>query len=228
MSLNVRVLTVFPEMVDRALSEGMTRIAREKGVLDLRAVDVREFTTDIHRTTDDTPYGGGAGMVMMVEPIVKAWRSLTAEERGRAYIMSAKGRLFDQKLAREWSEADAVTLVCGRYEGVDERFAEHFIDEETSLGDFVLAGGEAAAASIVEGVARLLPGVVGNPDSIEGESFRHGELEEPQYTRPAVFGNWAVPDVLLSGDHARIDEWRRQQRKRRTRERRPDLSDGDS
>ena len=186
---------------------------------------LRQHGVGPHLQVDDAPFGGGAGMVLMVGPLSEAIGPLESTHR---VLLTPGGRPLDQSTLDRWAGLDHLTLVCGRYEGVDERFAEHFVDEETSLGDFVLAGGEAAAAAIVEGVARLLPGVVGNPDSIEGESFRHGELEEPQYTRPAVFGNWAVPDVLLSGDHARIDEWRRQQRLRRTRDRRPDLSDGDS
>jgi tRNA (guanine37-N1)-methyltransferase len=161
-------------------------------------------------------------MVMMIEPLAAALDPLEATHR---VLLSAAGEPVTQATLDRWSALDSLTLVCGRYEGVDDRVARHLVEEEASLGDFVLAGGEAAALAIVEGVSRLVPGVVGNPDSVRSESFRSGRLEEPQYTRPAEFRGWRVPDVLLSGDHARIEEWRREMRLRRTRERRPDLLD---
>ncbi len=223
--MKISVITLFPEYFEGLLGVSIVGRAIDSGALEVDLVWLREHGVGPHRQVDDAPFGGGAGMVLMVGPLSDAITPLEGSHRA---LLTPGGRPLDQSTLDRWSALDHLTLVCGRYEGVDERFAQHFIDEETSLGDFVLAGGEAAAAAVIEGVARLLPGVVGNPESIEGESFRDGELEEPQYTRPAVFRNWAVPDVLLSGDHARIDEWRRQQRQRRTRERRPDLSDGDS
>jgi tRNA (guanine37-N1)-methyltransferase len=211
-SLVVHVLTVFPELVERALSLGMARIAREKGGLDLRPVDIRDFTTDDHRTTDDAPFGGGAGMVMMVEPIVTAWRSLPVESRGRAIVLSAKGRRFDQGMARAWSREPALVFVAGRYKGVDERVVELLQAEEISLGDFVLPGGELAAAVMIEAVARLLPGVLGDAESGAEDSFADGLLGYPSYTRPEDFEGHRVPPVLLSGHHGRIAAWRREQR----------------
>jgi len=160
-------------------------------------------------------------MVMMVEPLANALEPLSTTHR---ILLTPAGKPLEQSMLDRWAGMDAITLICGRYEGVDERVAQHLVDEEVSLGDFVLLGGEAAALAIIEGIARLLPGVVGNPESIETESFRDGGLlEEPQYTRPAEFRGWAVPEVLLSGDHGKVAEWRRAQRRQRTRERRPDL-----
>lgn len=223
MRLSVRVLTVFPGLVEAALSEGMVRIARERGALDLRAVDLREFTDDVHRTTDDAPYGGGAGMVMKVDPVVRAWRSLAPQERGRAYVMSPRGRRFDQETARAWAESGAITLICGRYLGLDHRAVEILQAEEISLGDFVLAGGELAAAVMVEAAARLLPGVLGDEDSRAEDSFEDALLGVPVYTRPEVYEGRRVPEVLLSGHHAKIDAWRRERRLEATWRARPDL-----
>jgi tRNA (guanine37-N1)-methyltransferase len=223
MSLRVRVLTVFPGLVQAALAEGMVRIARERKVLDLETVDLRDFTEDLHRTTDDTPYGGGGGMVMKVEPVVKAWRSLDPATRGRAFVMSAKGRPFTQERAREWSRVEAVTLICGRYKGVDERVVEILEAEEISLGDFVIAGGELAAAVMIEAAARLLPGVLGDVRSGAEDSHEDRLLGYPDYTRPEEFEGHRVPEVLLSGHHARITAWRREQRLETTWRRRPDL-----
>ena len=223
MSLVVNVLTVFPDLIERALSLGMVRIARERGALDLRPVDIRAFTTDDHRTTDDTPFGGGAGMVMMVEPIVQAWRSLP--DRGHAIVLSAKGRRFDQELAAAWSRESAITFVSGRYKGVDERVVEILGAEEVSLGDFVLPGGELAAAVMIEAVARLLPGVLGDAESGAEDSFEDGLLGYPSYTRPETFEGHRVPPVLLSGHHARIAAWRRERRLEATFVRRPELLD---
>lgn len=197
--------------------------ALEEGSLDVEVVDLRQYAEGPHRQVDDAPFGGGPGMVMMVEPLARALEALEGSHR---ILFSPAGRLLRQGMLDRWAELSHLTLVCGRYEGVDERVAEHFVEEEVSLGDFVLAGGEVAALAVIEGVTRLLPGVLGNPDSLEGESFRDGLLEEPVYTRPADFRGWRVPEVLLSGDHGAIARWRREQRLRRTRERRPDLLDG--
>lgn len=223
MSLSVRVLTVFPGLVEAACSEGMVRIAREKGLLDLSTIDVRSFTTDVHRTTDDSPYGGGAGMVMLAKPVLDAWRSIPEPSRGKTVVMSAKGRLFDQETARAWSRAGALTLVCGRYKGVDERVVEITGAEEVSLGDFVLAGGELAAAVMIEAAVRLIPGVLGDAQSGEEDSHEDGLLGYPDYTRPEDLERHRVPEVLLSGHHGRIAEWRRHRRLQATRNRRPEL-----
>jgi tRNA (guanine37-N1)-methyltransferase len=219
----VTVLTVFPGLIDRALNEGMTRIAREQEALDLRTVNIRDFTTDVHRATDDSPYGGGAGMVMMVEPVARAWRSLDPAERGKAYVLSAKGRPFTQETAHAWSGAGSLTLVCGRYKGIDERVLEVLEAEEISLGDYVLSGGELAAAVMIDAVARLLPGVLGDAQSGREDSYEAGLLGYPDYTRPEDFEGRRVPEVLLSGHHARIDGWRRERRLETTWRRRADL-----
>jgi tRNA (guanine37-N1)-methyltransferase len=200
-------------LVGRAIAEG---------AVDLEVIDLRDHGLGRHRQLDDAPYGGGPGMVMMIEPLAAALAPLGDTHK---VLLTPAGVPLRQGLLDRWAGLDALTLVCGRYEGVDERVAEHLIDEEVSLGDFVLAGGETAALAIIEGVTRLLPGVMGNPDSAGSESFRGGLLEEPHYTRPAVFEGWEVPEILLSGDHGRIEEWRREMRLQRTRERRPDLLD---
>ena len=223
MSLAVRVLTVFPDLVESALSEGIARIARAKGALDLTVVNVRDFATDAHRTTDDTPYGGGAGMVMMAEPVVKAWRSLSPDAEEKAYVMSARGKRFTHETAGSWSKSASLTIVCGRYKGVDERVLDILGAEEVSLGDFVLPGGELAAAVMIEATARLLPGVLGDEGSGAEDSHQDTILGSPDYTRPEEFEGRRVPEVLLSGHHANIAEWRRKQRLELTWKRRPDL-----
>jgi len=221
--LSVRVLSVFPGLVESALSEGMVRIARERGLLDFEAVDLRDFTDDIHRSTDDTPYGGGGGMVMKAEPVLRAWRSLPEDRRGRAVIMSPRGRRFDRDMAWDWSRAGALTLICGRYQGLDERALELLDAEEVSLGDFVLAGGELAAAVMVEAAARLLPGVLGDESSRTRDSFEDDLLGFPVYTRPEEFEGLRVPEELVSGHHARIETWQRHRRLEATLHRRPEL-----
>ncbi len=217
------VVTIFPEYFTSPLSIGIVGRAIDRGLVHVELVNLRDYGKGPHRQVDDAPFGGGAGMVMMVEPLAAALEPLASSHR---ILFTPAGRPLRQEMLDRWAELDHLTLVCGRYEGVDERVAEHLIDEEVSLGDFVLAGGEVAALVVIEGVARLVPGVVGNPESILHESFRRGEIEEPHYTRPADFRGWRVPDVLLSGDHARIAAWRAEQRRRRTRERRPDLARG--
>lgn len=223
--MRISIVTIFPEYFASAVEVGIVGRAVTLGRLAVDPVDLRRWGKGVHRQVDDAPFGGGPGMVMMPEPLAAALDSLSGAHR---VLLTPGGAPLVQAHLDRWATLDHLALVCGRYEGVDERFAEHFIDEEISLGDFVLAGGEAAALVIVEGVARLLPGVVGNPASLVSESFRGGTLEEPQYTRPAAFRGWPVPDVLLSGDHGRIEEWRREQREARTRARRPDLGDGTS
>jgi tRNA (guanine37-N1)-methyltransferase len=218
--MRVHVVTIFPEYFASPLDVSLVARARADGALDIVVHDLREYGKGIHRQVDDAPFGGGAGMVMMVQPLAEALDPLAATHR---VLFTPAGRPLDQATLDRWASIDELTLVCGRYEGVDERVAEHLIDEEVSIGDYVLLGGEVAALVVIEGVARLLPGVVGNPESVETESFRGGLLEEPQYTRPADFHGWTVPEVLLSGDHGKIAAWREEQRRQRTKERRPDL-----
>ena len=216
----VTVVTLFPGFFQGPLGVGATAKALRTGALRVEMRDLREFGTGAHRQVDDAPFGGGAGMVLMAGPLAAAVSGLEDSYR---VLFTPAGRRLEQAVLDRWAALPSLTLVCGRYEGVDERFSEGYVDEEVSLGDFVLAGGEAAAAAVIEGVARLLPGVLGNPESARTESFREGLLEEPQYTRPADFAGNRVPEVLLSGDHGRIDAWRREQRLRRTARRRPDL-----
>ena len=218
--MRVHIVTIFPEYFASPLDVSLVARARAEGALEVVLHDLREHGKGVHRQVDDAPFGGGAGMVMMVEPLAKALAPLDATHR---VLFTPAGRPLDQSMLDRWASLEELTFVCGRYEGVDERVAEHLIDEEVSIGDYVLLGGEVAALVAIEGVVRLLPGVVGNPESVETESFRDGLLEEPQYSRPADFQGWTVPDVLLSGDHARIAAWRETQRKTRTKDRRPDL-----
>lgn len=218
--VKINVITMFPEYFEGPLGTSIVSRAIEEGVIDVELIDLREHGLGRHRQLDDAPFGGGPGMVMMIEPLAGALEPLVATHR---IMFSPSGAPLTQSTFDRWAALDEITLVCGRFEGVDQRVIDNFIDEEVSLGDYVLAGGEVAAAAAIEGVARLLPDVVGNPESTERESFRGGLLEEPVYTRPADFRGWTVPEVLLSGDHGRIEEWRASQRERRTRERRPDL-----
>ena len=219
-NMRINVVTIFPEFFGSPLETSLVGKAQEEGTLEVVLYDLREHGKGVHRQIDDAPFGGGAGMVMMVEPLAAALDPLAHSHR---VLLTPAGRQLDQETLDRWSCVDELTLVCGRYEGIDERVAEHFIDEEISLGDYVLLGGEVGALAIIEGVARLLHGVVGNPESVETESFRDGLLEEPQYTRPAEFRGWEVPEVLRSGDHGRVAAWREAQRLERTRGRRPDL-----
>ena len=219
--MRIDVFTIFPEWFSGPFDASLLGKARAAGRLELRVHDLREHTTDRHRSVDDTPYGGGAGMVMAPEPIFAAVE--TAAPPRPLLLLSAAGRRFDHGVAAELAAGDGFSLLCGRYEGVDQRVADHLCDGELSVGDFVLAGGEVAAAVVVDAVARLVPGVMGNDASGADESFATGLLEYPQYTRPASFRGHDVPEVLLSGDHARVARWRRAQALRRTLARRPDL-----
>ncbi len=227
--MRISILTIFPEFFPPALAEGMIRAAREKERLAVDIVPLRDFTDGAHRTTDDYPFGGGAGMIMKVEPIDRALRSLNVGERAarrpgtRVELLSPQGRRFTQAVALECARLEHLVLVCGRYKGVDERVSDRLADEELSLGDFVLSGGEPAALCVLDAVARLLPDVVGTFDSVESDSFHSGLLDAPYYTRPAEYRGWKVPEVLLSGNHAAIARFRREQALRRTWERRPDL-----
>lgn len=214
MPIRIDVVTLFPGLIDHFCSDTILGRARSKELLDLRLVDPREHTSDVHRTVDDTPFGGGAGMVLKPEPLFAAIES--AEVARPLFLLGPGGRRFDQSVATELSALDGFSLLCGRYEGVDHRVVEHLVDDELSVGDVVLAGGEAAALVVIEGVTRLVPGVLGNAASPEEESFSDGLLEHPQWTRPAEFRGWTVPEVLRSGDHARVAQWRRIQRLIRT------------
>ena len=221
MTLRIDVLTLFPGMVEGYASESILGRASAAGHLDLCAHDLRLATSDVHRTVDDSPFGGGAGMVLMPEPVFAA---VEAVEPPRPLIlMGPAGRRFDQSVAAELAALDGFSLLCGRYEGVDERIRTGLCDDEISLGDFVLAGGELAALAIIEAVARLRPGVLGNSASPEEESFSDGLLEYPHFTRPADFRGMGVPEVLMSGDHARVARWRRASALARTVLLRPDL-----
>ena len=224
--MRIDVFTIFPGLLEAFASDGLLGKARERGLVDLRLHDPRDHTTDVHRSVDDTPFGGGAGMVMRPEPVFAAVEA--ADPPRPLLLLSAGGRRFDQALAVELAAAGGFSLLCGRYEGVDERVAAHLCDGELSIGDYVLNGGEAAALVVIEAVARLVPGVMGNEASGVEESFSTaagagGLLEHPHYTRPAVFRDWPVPEVLRSGDHGRIAAWRRAMALARTLERRPDL-----
>jgi tRNA (guanine37-N1)-methyltransferase len=226
--VRIDVFTVFPEYLDGPLGQSVIGRARQAGLVDLRLHDPRDWTSDRHRTVDDAPFGGGAGMVMMPEPLFAAVEAV--EPPRPLFLLAPAGERFDQARARDMAAGEGFSLVCGRYEGVDQRVADHLCDGELSIGDFVLAGGEAAALVVIEAVARLVPGVVGNEASPEDESFGDLEgaalLEYPQFTRPADFRGWEVPEVLRSGDHPRIARWRRAQALRRTLDRRPDLVAG--
>lgn len=220
--MRIDVFTIFPDLVDGFLVASLIGKARRNGRLDIRVHDLRSATTDPHRSVDDTPFGGGAGMVLRAEPLFGAVEKV--EPPRPLYLLGPGGRRYDQEMARELASGGGFSLLCGRYEGVDQRVVEHLVDGELSIGDFVLAGGEAAALAVVESVARLVPGVMGNDASAEHESFgTDGLLEEPQWTRPADFRGWRVPEVLLSGDHGRIARWRRAQALVRTMAARPDL-----
>jgi tRNA (guanine37-N1)-methyltransferase len=220
--VRVDVFSIFPEVVDSFCRASLLGKAREAGLLDLRTHDLREHATDAHRTVDDSPFGGGAGMLMRPEP---AFASVEQADPPRPLLLLGPGgRRFDQRWAQELAATDGLSLLCGRYEGVDHRIRQHLVDGELSVGDVVLAGGEVAACLVIEAVTRLIPGVMGNEASPVTESFgRRGLLEEPQYTRPAEYRGWAVPEVLRSGDHGRIERWRHAQAVYRTLLLRPDM-----
>jgi tRNA (guanine37-N1)-methyltransferase len=220
------VLTLFPDILTAYLNESILKRAREKGLLDVHLVNIRDFTTDVHRTVDDYPFGGGAGMVFKPEPIFRAMDHLKKNGEARKVILlSPQGVPFNQKMAESLSrETGRLTFICGRYEGIDER-VKHLVDEEVSIGDYIMTGGELAALVIIDAVTRLVPGAVGDEKSIEDESFSSGLLEYPQYTRPREFRGMKVPDVLLSGNHEEIRLWRRKQAIRTTMKVRPDMLD---
>ena len=220
------VFSLFPEMFTAYLDESILKRARENGILNVQLHNIRDYTKDKHHTTDDVPYGGGGGMVMKPEPIFDAVESVLGTPPACPVILlTPQGRLFTQAVAREYAQQPHLALVCGRYEGVDERVREHLVTDEVSLGDFVLTGGELPALAVIDAVTRLLPGVLGDPDAPNKDSHASGLLEYPHYTRPQEYRGWEVPEVLRSGNHAEIEKWRQEQSVKRTQERRPDLFD---
>ena len=222
--MTIKVLTIFPEIIKPAVSASILGRATERGLLTVHLIDIRDYADSKHKNTDDYPFGGGAGMVMMAQPIVDAIKRNTGDHfRGKRIYLSPRGRVFNQRMAEEFAQYEELLLLCGRYEGVDERAIELAIDEEVSIGDYVLSGGEPAAIVVIDAVARLIPGVLGSELSREDESFSSGLLEYPQYTRPREFRGLSVPEALLSGDHARIAKWRREKALELTGRRRPDM-----
>ena len=221
-SLRIDVITIFPGMLNGFLEESILKRASQKGAVILNTVDLRALTTDRHQTTDDRPFGGGPGMVMKPEPLFKAVESVRTPE-ARVIMMTPQGRRFGQEMAVGLSKASHLIFICGHYEGVDERVRTHLATEEISIGDYVLTNGVLPAAVVIDAVVRLVPGVLGNDDTIREESFTEGLLEYPHYTRPRVFRGLEVPGILVSGDHEEIARWRREQAERRTKEKRPDL-----
>ena len=223
--MKIDVISLFPGMFVGPLDESIVKRARTCGELNLQIHNLRDWTHDRHKTVDDRPFGGGPGMLLKPEPIFEAVEALRSEG-AKVILMCPQGRKFNQSIARELAQAKHLILVCGSYEGFDERIREGLADDELSIGDFVLTNGALPAMVVVDAVTRLLPGVLGDDDSAKDESFSHGLLEYPQYTRPAEFRGMKVPDVLMSGNHAEIEEWRREQARARTAKRRPDLKDG--
>lgn len=228
--MKIDVVTPFPEMMQAIFRESILKRAQEKGIVKITVWDLRSFTTDKHKTVDDYPYGGGAGMILKPEPIFRAVDQIRKENpatSSKIIFMTPQGELYNQAKARELSGEKHLVFLCGHYRGVDERVVEALVSDEISIGDYVLTGGELAAAVVVDSVVRLLPGVLGDFDSAEGDSFSSGVLDYPHYTRPEVFRGMRVPDVLLSGHHAKINSWRKSQALVRTRTRRPDLLKGE-
>jgi len=223
--MRVDIITLFPSMFKNPFDESMIKRAKEKGILKIKLHDLRQFTHDKHRTVDDAPYGGGAGMVMKPRPLFEAVKKIKEEidSSSRVILLSPQGRPFNQEKVKELAKERVLIFICGHYEGVDERVREHLVDEEISLGDYVLTGGELAAMVVVDAVARMLPGVLGSEDSAREDSFYEGLLDYPQYTRPSDFRGWKVPSVLLSGNHQKVKEWRRKKMLEATLRKRPDL-----
>ncbi|MBN1381936.1 MAG: tRNA (guanosine(37)-N1)-methyltransferase TrmD [Deltaproteobacteria bacterium] len=218
------ILSIFPEMFQSPFDASLIKKALEKGLIEIHLHDIRDYALDKHHVTDDTPYGGGGGMVMKVEPVERALASIIGEKaEAMVILMTPQGEVFNQGVAESLSSCDHIVIVCGHYEGLDERIRQYLIDREISIGDYVLTGGEFAAMVLVDAVSRLVPGVLGNSNSAVFDSFSTGLLEYPQYTRPAEYRGWKVPEVLLSGNHRQIDAWRKKASLKRTRSRRPDL-----
>jgi tRNA (guanine37-N1)-methyltransferase len=235
--MRIDIITLFPEICRAPLNESMMKRAQESGALELRIHNLRDWTNDKHHAVDDAPFGGGQGMVMKPEPIFAAVEDLRGESRktsnaeqsrienreSKVILMSPTGHCFNQRMAEQLSQESHLVIVCGHYEGIDHRVVEHLIDEEISIGDYVLTNGAIAAVVLADAIVRLIPGVLGDEQSAHDDSFREGLLEGPQYTRPAEFRGWKVPEVLLGGNHGEIAKWRKEQAKKRTRENRPDL-----
>ncbi len=218
------VLSIFPEMLVSPLSFSLLKKAQEKGLLEISLHDIRDWAEDKHKMTDDAPYGSGCGMVMKVEPVEKALMVIkNHQKKSLVVLMTPQGETLNQEIAKELTEKEQIIIICGRYEGVDERIREHLTDREISTGDYILTGGELSALVLIDAVSRFIPGVLGNSESTLSESFSHGFLEYPQYTRPAEYKGWKVPEVLVSGNHAEIERWRRYESLKRTYKRRPDL-----
>ena len=228
--MQFEVFTLLPEVFPPYLESSILQRARQRGLIDVRVHNIRDYTHDRHHTTDDTPYGGGGGMVMKPEPVFEAVESvlgLVSEQIPPVPIvlLTTQGRVFTQRVAEELSRQERIALLCGRYEGVDERIRQHLVTDEISVGDYVLTGGELPALLLIDAVSRLIPGVLGDPTGAEDDSHSMGLLEYPHYTRPPEFRGWKVPEVLLSGDHAKIEQWRREQALQRTFDKRPDMID---
>jgi tRNA (guanine37-N1)-methyltransferase len=238
--MQFEVFTLLPEVFPPYLESSILKRANQRGLIDIHIHNIREYTRDKHHTTDDTPYGGGGGMVMKPEPVFEAIESVLglaphqfppepASPHKGAFVgipiilLTPQGRVFNQRIAEELSGHERIALLCGRYEGVDERIREHLVTDEISIGDYVLTGGEIPALMVIDAVSRLLPGVLGDPTGAEDDSHSMGLLEYPHYTKPSEFRDWKVPDILLSGDHAKIDQWRREQALLRTKNKRPDM-----
>lgn len=224
--MNFHVLTLFPEMIENGMGTSITGRAIEKGALSVNAVNIRDYAFNKHQSVDDYPYGGGAGMLMQAEPVYLAWESIAKNIPGghpRTVYLTPQGKTFDQAAARELAREENLILLCGHYEGIDERVLEEIVTDSISIGDYVLTGGELAAMVVMDAVSRMVPGVLGNEDSADTESFSAGLLEYPQYSRPQVWHGKEVPEVLMSGHHGNVDAWRREQSIIRTVERRPDL-----
>ena len=218
------VLSIFPEMLVSPISFSLLKKAQEKGLVEVSLHDIRDWAEDKHKMTDDAPYGSGCGMVMKVEPVEKALAAIkNPEKETLVVLMTPQGETLNQEIAKELAEKEQVIIICGRYEGVDERIREHLTDREISIGDYILTGGELSALVLIDAVSRFIPGVLGNSESTLSESFSHGFLEYPQYTRPAEYKGWKVPEILVSGNHAEIERWRRYESLKRTYKRRPDL-----
>ena len=223
-TLRFDIVSIFPGMFESPFADSIIQRAWEEGLLDLRVHDLRDYSLNKHRKVDDTPFGGGVGMVMNVEPIARAIAAIKKEvPETRTILLSPGGRPFDQEKAWELSHLPSLTLICGRYEGIDERVRLHFVDEEISIGDYVLTGGEIPAMVLVEAISRLVPGVLGDPESVVEESFTDGLLEYPQYTRPRDYQGFKVPEILISGDHKKIRDWQKAEAVKKTARVRPDL-----
>ena len=225
--MQFEVFTLLPEIFPPYLESSILNRARQKGLIDVRVHNIRDYTHDKHHTTDDTPYGGGGGMVMKPEPVFEAVESVlglaTPASNIPIILLTPQGRVFTQRIAEELSRHERIALLCGRYEGIDERIREHLVTDEISIGDYVLTGGELPALMIIDAVSRLLPGVLGDPTGAEDDSHSMGLLEYPHYTKPPEFRGWKIPDVLASGNHAKINKWRREQALNRTFNKRPDM-----